>query len=69
MKDSPWVSILSLKVSKAESGGGGIQCNNMTVLFHDMYIIKCTLMRMVFKSRVCVCVSIDLPAPAEYLCM
>ena len=37
MKDSPWVSILSLKVSKAESGGGGIQCN-MTVLFHDMYI-------------------------------
>ena len=57
VKDSPWVSILSLKVSKAEFGGGGIQCNNMTVLFHDMYIIKCTLMRMVFKSRVCVCVN------------
>ena len=67
VKDSPWVSILSLKVSKAESGGGGIQCN-MTVLFHDMYIIHCTIMRMVFKSRVCVCQLISQLQQNIYAC-
>ena len=58
VKDSPWVSILSLKVSKADSRGDSVlwpYIHTVDVLFHDM--------RMVFKSRVCV--SMDLPAAAE----